>query len=145
MGAWGYNSLENDGGLDELALLFEKSSLVEHVRESLQQDLHECSDEIRSTANLVYVLAKHGMWQHDSLREVASLAISQLRDMLDKEVYTNVNFLGEIRHLINQLREIEPKPSCGLERPPNVPSELEPCCRRCGEEAAEASSNFSVQ
>lgn len=121
MGAWGYNSIENDGGLDELALLFEKSKLVEHVRESLQQDLHECSDEIRATAFLVYVLAKNELWQHDSLREVAPLAISQLKSILDEEVYTNVNFLGEIRHLINQLREIEPKPSRGLDRPPFEP------------------------
>ncbi len=121
MGAWGYQSLENDGGQDELALLFEKSRLVDHVRESLQQDLRECSEEIRATAYLVYVLAKNELWQHDSLREVSALAITQLKGMLDAGVYTNVNFLGEIRHLINQLREIEPKPPQSLTIPPHNP------------------------
>jgi|GEM_PF-6519233 len=117
MGAWGYKSLENDAGLNELGLLFEKSRFADHVRESLQQDIHECSDEIRATAYLVYILAKHELWEHESLKKVILLAISQLRGILDEKVYTNVNFQGEIRHLINQLREVEPKPSQGLDQP----------------------------
>ena len=111
MGAWGYTSVENDAGLDEIALLFEKSDLAEHIRQSLQQDVRECSDEIRATAFLVYVLAKNQLWQHESLREITALAISRLNCMLKNEFYSNVNFMGEVIHLINQLREVEPKRS----------------------------------
>lgn len=121
MGAWGYESIQNDAGLDELALLFNQSRLSEHICKSLLQDVHECSDEIRATAFLVFILAKNELWAHDSLKEVTTLAISRLSRMLDEQVYTNVNFIGELQHLINQLREVEPTtgnspdpPSCEL-------------------------------
>lgn len=110
MGAWGFNPIQNDGGLDELALLFEKSRLFEHASKSLLQDLHECPDEIRATAFLIYTLAKNGLWPHDSLKEATSLAISRLSRMLGEQVYTNANFEGELRHLVNQLRKVEPTP-----------------------------------
>lgn len=113
MGAWDFHALGNDAGLDELGLLFEKSNLMQHIRVSLEQDLHECPDEIRAAAFLVNVLAKEGLWPHDSLREVTSLAISQLTQMLEEKVYRNANFVAELHRLIGQLREVAPTRTVG--------------------------------
>ncbi len=109
MGAWGYKALENDAGLNELELLLGKSNLVGHIRKSLSQDIHECPDEIRAVAYLVYVLAKHELWQHDCFDEIVQLATRQLECILSEKIYTNVNFVGEVIHLKNQLREFAPK------------------------------------
>lgn len=103
MGAWGYKPIENHGALNELGRLFEECQLVDHVNESLQQDLHDNADEIRATAYLVHVLARHGLWQDGRLADITALAISRLRIILDEEVYENVNFHGETIHLLNQL------------------------------------------
>lgn len=121
MGAWGYKSLQNDGALNELDRVFEESQFADHVSESLQQDLHDYADEIRASAYLVYVLAKHGLWQDGRLAEITALAISRLRMILDEEVYENVNFQGETIHLVNQLREVEPKPGQNFGHPPCEP------------------------
>jgi len=114
MGAWDFYALGNDAGLDELKLLFDKSDLVRHVRSSLEQDLHEYPDEIRATVFLVYVLAKEEIWPRDTLREITSLALSRLTQMLAEEVYSNANFVAELRRLIGQLREVEPAPLARL-------------------------------
>ena len=114
MGAWDFHALGNDAGLDELGLLFEKSNLVQHVRTSLEQDLHECPDEIRATAFMVYILAKEGLWPHDSLREITSLAISRLTRMQAEKVYRNANFVAKLRRLIGQLRDVAPVRTIGL-------------------------------
>jgi len=114
MGAWDFHALCNDAGLDELGLLFERSDLVQHVRTSFEQDLHECPDEIRASAFLVYVLAKEGLWPHDSLREITSLAIARLTQMLAGKVYRNANFVAELRRLIGQLREVASARTIGL-------------------------------
>ena len=118
MGAWGYKPLQNDGALDELGRIFEECQLADRVSESLQQDVHENVDEIRATAYLVYILAKHGLWQDGRLAEITALAISRLRIILDEGVYENVSFHGETIHLVNQLREIEPNPGNNFKFPP---------------------------
>ena len=119
MGAWGYKPIENDGALDELGRIFEESNLADHVSQSLQQDLHDNADEIRATAYLVYVLAKNGLWQDGRLAEITALAISRLRMILNDEVYENVSLHGETIHLVNQLREVEPKPGQNFKFPPH--------------------------
>lgn len=121
MGAWGYKPIENDGALDELGRLFDESQFANRVSESLQQDVHDNADEIRATAYLVYVLAKHGLWQDGRLAEVTALAISRLQAILDEEFYENVNFHGETIHLVNQLREVQPKPGQNFRHPPWTP------------------------
>ena len=114
MGAWDFYALGNDAGLNELEMLFEKSNLVQHVRSSLEQDIHECSDEIRATAFLVYVLARDAVWPSDTLQEITSLAITRLSKMLSEKVYSNANFVADLRCQIAQLREVEPKRGFGL-------------------------------
>lgn len=121
MGAWGYKPIENDGALNELGQIFEQSQLADYVSKSLQQDIHENADEIRATSYLVYVLAKHGLWQDGRLAEITALAISRLRIILDEEVYENVNFHGETIHLVNQLRQVEPNPGNNFNFPPAEP------------------------
>lgn len=108
MGAWGYHSLQNDAGLNELDAIFEQSDFVEHVRKSLMQSVHECPDEIRAVAQLIQVLAKNGLWQHESEQELVALAVARLESILNQEVFTNVNYVGEVIHLRNQLREVAP-------------------------------------
>jgi len=121
MGAWGFRPLQNDAGLNELEMLFDKGGLIQHVRTSLGQDLHECPDEIRATAFLVYVLAKKQIWPQSTLREITSLASSRLTQMLSEEVYDNANFVAELRRLIRQLREVEPAPGRDSDRPRHEP------------------------
>lgn len=121
MGAWGYDALQNDAGLNELGLILERSDFVEYVRKSLLQSVHECPDEIRAVAHLIQVLAKHDLWQHESEKEIVVLAIAQLESMLKQEVYTNVNFVGEVIDLRNQLREVEPRRQLSPDFPPCEP------------------------
>ena len=121
MGAWGYKPIENDGALNELGRVFEQSQLADHISESLQQDIYDNADEIRATAYLVYVLAKHGLWQDGRLTEITALAISRLQIILDGEVYENVSCHGETIHLVNQLREVEPNPGNNFKFPPTEP------------------------
>ncbi|QDS99315.1 hypothetical protein [Adhaeretor mobilis] len=118
---WGYKPLENDGALNELGRLFEESRLADKVIESFEQDVHDNSAEIRATAYLVYILANHGLWQDGRLAEVTSLAISRLQTILDEEVEENVNLHGETIHLLNQLRQVEPKPGQNVSYPPCEP------------------------
>ena len=119
MGAWGYEPIQNDAALDELGRIFEECQLADEVSKSLQQDIQENADEVRAAAYLVYVLAKHGLWQDGRLAEITALAISRLQMILDEEIYKNVSFHGETIHLVNQLREVEPKPGQNFKFPPH--------------------------
>ena len=106
MGTWGTLPWESDFASDWYANLFQKTKLAEYVRETLNLDVRDNFEEVRSAAALLVALGYKYVWPIDDLDDDLKLAILRLEAILadescplneSKEIVTAIN--GEIAML----------------------------------------------
>jgi hypothetical protein len=86
MGRWGTGPLDNDAAAYWLANLLEQTDLVRRVHDTLRLDVVEYGDEIRAAASVLASLAHAQCWPGDQMEASVGLALTRLREMVDRGV-----------------------------------------------------------
>ena len=111
MGIWGHKPTENDRAADWVDGLFESTGIGPHIAETLNHNVEDHADEIRVAAHLVQVLDDSDLWESETKQKMRSLAATRLKDVLEKQVFSNPGLIKEIRSELSQLRG-----DCGVVR-----------------------------
>ena len=86
--------------------LCEALPLVEHIEDALQGDIETEIDEIRVAAHLLCTLCEAGLWPHEDLEGLRSLAALKLEAALIAGVFHNPELITAVRNELARLQRL---------------------------------------